>query len=232
MKQRPENCQIPSFMYAMIAMDERSGGDVCKGCCYTENECPHSRKMLVGGRIFDIVDSKNLPRGTVWCKNCAKNSSAPISKTLYNGKPGYILKCPYCGGSYVVYKQWYDSKVGFVNHRGEYIPPNSNPITNPTRLQKLRRESGSLSSLFDAVMIDKHGEEEYKKMQQEWAEERQERRAKFEQERKERQEEFKEEQALKKASDFGSRVKAGEIVYRKKQGCWVEVETGKIIKPF
>lgn len=222
----PDGCKLEQ-LYLMLSPYENP----CHRCSYTNDECEHSTKIYAGGCLVNISDTHDLPKTAVWCKNCQKNSSVPIAKAPFHSRSGFVLHCPHCKESYQVYETWYKSKCGYVNSYGEYIPPDTNIFQNPTKSQQMRREKSQ--KRIEALMIEILGsKEKYEKMKEEGEKIRKETSQRIEEERKEFHQTINQERAVRKTSTFNERVKAGEIVYRKKQGCWIEVKTGKIVSPF
>jgi hypothetical protein len=236
-KERPEECQLESFLYYMIANDSHcKDGDVCRECSYSMDDCKHSNLIYTDGcsfRTIPLNEGESLPKAKAWCKHCKKESSQPIHKVFMNAKQAYALQCTTCKNTYVMYISEYERRyAGFTNIKGDFIPP-SKDGTLPRYIKDKRERELHKSRINTYMEIYNITEEEAEKKIKESNERQQKRDEEFNKKWKEEREnyhdEFKQEQQKAKSNERKKLISEGKIIYDKANRCLVNIETGEII---
>lgn len=129
-----ESCVMVPFTY-MELQRKYPHDSPCNHCYYHQYGCPNVKSFTIRLHKFIAIekDADELPKCGIWCKNCKDRSGKIFHKTLFNGRFAFAVRCPRCGGEFVLY----ESKVrqeytGFINGNGEFVSPNSYGTSKPT----------------------------------------------------------------------------------------------------
>lgn len=122
---------------------------ICNHCVYGLNGCNGTAETTFEMKVFSLPQRfviaeespEDLPETGIWCKHCKGNCGKIFHETLWNGKWAYAIKCPQCGSTWMLYK----SKVrreytGFINLKGEFVPPMRYGCRVPTTAFDVRKE--------------------------------------------------------------------------------------------
>lgn len=231
------NCKLGGSLSVLLkAADPRSKGNLCTGCCYTIDECPHSKTISAGYSTYTIIDLEKdevLPKSRAWCKECKKEISVPIAKVRYNRQNAYILECKQCGSRYMMYQIDYKRKyVGFVNMKGDFVPASIDGKL-PPHLQK-KYEKESIEQRIKLWMDFGYTEEEAKVKIIEIDQKDKQNSIKFNREWENRINEINKEKRQKeterKSEERKRLIKEGVLIYNKHLKCLVNKNTGEVYK--